>query len=100
MHYDHAQESSGSGSMLMMFCAGALAGAAVALVMAPASGREMRETIGRRGREIADDVVERGKRMWNEQGERVTSAVRQGYEQASSAVGAKVDDVNDAGKAM
>jgi len=83
------RDSNGTGSMLLMFCAGALAGAAVALVMAPSSGREIRDTLGRRGRELADDVLETGKRVWNEQSERVASAVREGCDQATSAMGEK-----------
>lgn len=102
MYYENSgtQDSSGTGSMLLMFCAGALAGAAAALVLAPASGREIRETIGRRGREFADDVVEKGKQVWNEQGERVASAVKQGYEQATSAMADKASGMTDSGKAM
>jgi len=37
--------------MLLAFAVGALAGAAVALLYAPASGREMREFLGEKARE-------------------------------------------------
>jgi gas vesicle protein len=40
-----------SGAILVAFVAGALAGAAVALLFAPASGDDTREYIGQRARE-------------------------------------------------
>jgi len=44
----------GAGSLLVAFVAGALAGAAVALLYAPASGDETRDYLGRRAREESD----------------------------------------------
>jgi len=73
----------GAGSGVMMFVAGALVGAAAALIFAPATGADARAFIGRRGRELADDVAARGKDLWNEHGDRVTSAVKRGYETAT-----------------
>ena len=40
----------------MMFVAGTAIGAAAALMMAPASGRESREYLRRQSRKVADDV--------------------------------------------
>jgi gas vesicle protein len=46
-----------SGALLVAFIAGALAGAAVALLFAPASGDDTREYIGQRAREGRDRAV-------------------------------------------
>lgn len=48
----------GGGAVLLAFIAGALAGAAVALLYAPASGEETREFLGQRAREGRDKVVD------------------------------------------
>ena len=45
------ERSGGAGTMLLAFVVGALAGAAVALLYAPASGRETREFLGEKARE-------------------------------------------------
>ncbi|MEQ1896692.1 MAG: YtxH domain-containing protein [Vicinamibacterales bacterium] len=45
----------------LWFMAGALAGAAAALLFAPASGRETRAYVGRRSRETADEIRERSR---------------------------------------
>jgi gas vesicle protein len=71
-------------SAFLMLLAGAAVGAAAALMFAPASGRETRAYLGRRGKSFADDVAERGKKMWAEHGEHLTAAVRRGYDQATS----------------
>jgi gas vesicle protein len=64
---------------------GAAIGAAIALMFAPATGRDTRDYLGRRGKTLANDVAEQGRKVWNEHGERVTAAVRRGYEQATNA---------------
>ena len=67
--------NSGSSGMLVAFIIGAVAGAAVALLYAPATGEETRrriaekaregrekaEDLARRGREAADDLARRGR---------------------------------------
>lgn len=98
MNYDNAYRSGhdGATSAILMFSAGALVGAAAALIFAPTSGREAREYLGKRGKELADNVAEQGKkvaenvaeqgrRVWNEHGERVTQAVRDGYSHVADA---------------
>ena len=85
-------DSRGGGGM-MLFLAGAVVGAAAALILAPATGRDTRAFINRRGKEFADDVANRGKKLWDEHGDRITSAVRRGYD---SAKGAASDVVNGA----
>lgn len=52
------QDNSGGGAVLLAFVAGAIAGAAVALLFAPATGEETREFIGQRAREGREKVVD------------------------------------------
>jgi gas vesicle protein len=51
-------DSLGGGAVLLAFVAGAVAGAAVALLFAPATGEETREYIGQRAREGREKVVD------------------------------------------
>jgi gas vesicle protein len=51
-------DSIGGGAVLLAFVAGAIAGAAVALLFAPATGEETREFIGQRAREGREKVVD------------------------------------------
>ena len=84
------QASSWRGS-LMMFVAGTAIGAAAALLMAPASGRESREYLRKHGRRMADDVTARA--------DRLASAVKWGREQATTAVRETVDSAMSQAKA-
>lgn len=71
------------GTVTLAFLVGALTGAAVALLVAPASGEETREFIGqkaREGRARARDVVEQGRETYHTQRESLTSAVERGRE--------------------
>ena len=77
----------GRASAWMMFAAGAVAGAAAALVLAPASGRDTRAYLGRRGRDLADNVAEQGRKAWNTHGTHVAQAVREGYASAAESIG-------------
>jgi gas vesicle protein len=45
------ERSGSAGALLIAFTLGAIAGAAVALLMAPATGRETREFLGEKARE-------------------------------------------------
>jgi gas vesicle protein len=81
-HYEPQTSSSWKGS-LMMFVAGTAIGAAAALMMAPASGRESREYLRRQSRKVADDV--------SAQADRLASAVKWGREQATTAVRETMD---------
>ena len=51
-------DSVGGGAVLLAFVAGAVAGAAVALLFAPATGEETRDYIGQRAREGREKVVD------------------------------------------
>ena len=51
-------DSIGGGAVLLAFVVGAVAGAAVALLFAPATGEETRDYIGQRAREGREKVVD------------------------------------------
>lgn len=61
-----------SGSIMVAFVLGAVAGAAVALLFAPATGEETRDYLGQKARE--------GKAKLKEQRESVLTAVERGRE--------------------
>ena len=81
-------EGSGAGSILLAFILGAVSGAAVALLYAPATGRETREYLGdkaREGRERANQAAERSRDIINQGRETLTTAIdrgREAYQQA------------------
>jgi gas vesicle protein len=71
----------GAGSVMLAFVVGALTGAAVALLFAPASGDETREYLGqkaREGRDKARDAVEQGKEFYQRNRETVATAIERG----------------------
>ena len=72
-----------SGNVLLAFVVGAVTGAAVALLFAPASGEETREYLSERareGREKARQAVDEGRDYYQRQRENVVSAVDRGRE--------------------
>ncbi|OFW45565.1 MAG: hypothetical protein A3J29_15100 [Acidobacteria bacterium RIFCSPLOWO2_12_FULL_67_14b] len=72
-----------SGNLMIAFVVGALTGAAVALLFAPASGEETREYLGqkaREGRDKAREAVEQGREYYQRQRDNVTNAVDRGRE--------------------
>ena len=83
-------DSSGGGVMLA-FLAGAVAGAAVALLFAPATGDEARQFLNdraREGRDRANEVARQGREFLNRQRDTVKSAIdREAYEQARTGEG-------------
>ena len=77
------------GSILLAFILGAVSGAAVALLYAPASGRETREYLGEKAREGRDACGrsrrQRAARSSTRAAKRLTSAIdrgREAYQQA------------------
>ena len=71
------------GTVLLAFMVGALTGAAVALLFAPASGEETREYLGQKAREgkaRARDAVEQGREAYQRQRESISGAVERGRE--------------------
>lgn len=81
-------EGAGAGSILLAFILGAVSGAAVALLYAPATGRETREFLGekaREGRERAGEVAQKGRQVLHQSRETLSSAIdrgREAYQQA------------------
>ena len=72
-----------SGSVMVAFVIGALTGAAVALLFAPASGEETREFLGQKAREgkaKAREAMEQGKDYYRNQRENLVTAVERGRE--------------------
>lgn len=72
-----------SGSVLLAFVLGAVAGAAVALLYAPTSGEETRRKIAekaREGREKAESVARDGREFLSRQRENLSAAVERGRE--------------------
>jgi gas vesicle protein len=82
------EQGSGAGSILLAFILGAVSGAAVALLYAPASGRETRDYLGekaREGRERAAQAAEKSREIINQGRETLTTAIdrgREAYQQA------------------
>jgi gas vesicle protein len=75
--------NSGSGTVLLAFMVGALTGAAVALLFAPASGEETREYLGQRAREgraRAREALDQGRDVYQRQRENLTGAIDRGRE--------------------
>ncbi|MEZ5418773.1 MAG: YtxH domain-containing protein [Vicinamibacterales bacterium] len=82
-----SRESNNGGSVMLAFLLGSVAGAAVALLFAPATGEETREYLGRRAREGRDkardaarDAVDQGREYYERQRDTVTSAIERGRE--------------------
>ena len=81
-------DGSAAGTVVVAFVLGALTGAAVALLMAPASGEETRRMLAekaREGRERANDAARQGRELVNRGKETLSSAIERGreaYEQA------------------
>jgi gas vesicle protein len=76
-------EGAGAGNILLAFLVGAVAGAAVALLYAPAAGRETREFLGERareGRDRAADAAAKGREMLNQGRETLSTAIERGRE--------------------
>jgi gas vesicle protein len=76
-------DGAGAGSILLAFLLGAVAGAAVALLYAPAAGRETREFLGekaREGRDRAQEAAVKGREYLNQGRETIATAIERGRE--------------------
>jgi len=86
-----ARDDNGAGTVILAFVLGAVTGAAVALLLAPASGEEVRRLLGERareGRDRAGEAARQGREVWIRQRETITNAFERGreaYEQARRA---------------
>lgn len=92
MDHRDAHDSSMDSSIFMFAC-GAIAGAAVALMFAPARGQETREFLAQRSRKVKD----MGRDMLNEQGERLSTVVERGRESAMQ-LGERIGQAVEQGK--
>ena len=85
-----SRDDGATGSILLAFILGAVSGAAVALLYAPASGNETREYLGDRARDArarAAEAAARGREAVTQGRETLTTAIergRQAYQQARS----------------
>jgi gas vesicle protein len=78
-----ANNDNGAGTVVVAFVLGAITGAAVALLMAPATGEETRRLIAekaREGRDKAGEAARQGKELWNRQRETLSTAFERGRE--------------------
>jgi len=83
-------DGAGAGNILLAFLLGAVSGAAVALLYAPASGRDTRDYLGekaREGRARAAEAAAKGREALAQGRETLSSAIdrgREAYQQARS----------------
>jgi gas vesicle protein len=81
-------DGNAAGTVVVAFVLGAIAGAAAALLMAPASGEETRRALAdkaREGRERAAEAAKQGREFVNRGRDTLSSAIdrgREAYEQA------------------
>jgi gas vesicle protein len=83
-------DSASAGSVLLAFILGAVSGAAVALLYAPASGRETREYLGERAREAqarAAEAAEKGREALTQGRDTLATAIERGREAYQQARG-------------
>jgi gas vesicle protein len=72
-----------SGSLMVAFVIGALTGAAVALLYAPATGEETRDYLGQKAREgkaKAREAIDQGREYYRDQRDNIVTAVERGRE--------------------
>ncbi|HXG35083.1 MAG TPA: YtxH domain-containing protein [Bryobacteraceae bacterium] len=81
-----------NGSAVVWFLAGAAVGAAIALLFAPASGREARRYITRKAEESRDAIVDAGRevlergREYYERGKKVAEEAGEFFERGKKAL--------------
>jgi gas vesicle protein len=72
-----------AGTVVVAFVLGAITGAAIALLLAPASGEETRRILAEKakeGRERASDAARQGREFVNKQRENISTAIDRGRE--------------------
>ena len=82
-------EGAGPGNILLAFILGAVSGAALALLYAPASGRETRDYLGERAAEArakAAEAAAKGRDALNDAATKGRDAVNQGRETLTTAI--------------
>lgn len=76
-----SRNDSGGGTVLLAFLAGAVTGAAVALLFAPAAGDEMRQFLSDKARESRDRALQaarEGRETLKRQKDQVATAIERG----------------------
>jgi gas vesicle protein len=82
----------GAGGVMVAFMLGAIAGAAVALLVAPATGEETRRKLGekaREGRDKASEAARQGREFLRNQRDGLSTAFERGKEAFDQARGPK-----------
>ena len=95
-----ARDDSGAGSIILAFVLGAITGAAVALLTAPASGEETRRKISEKARDGADQarrMADQGRDVWNRQRATFSNAMERGRDAYNQARGAQPSGAPDGG---
>lgn len=95
MKYGENEFETGSGSWLLSFVLGGLIGAAVALLVAPRSGRQTREQI----KDMAEDAKERAEDYYDKAKNQISTAMQKGaeiLEQKKAEVESRVSGVKEA----
>jgi gas vesicle protein len=81
-----------AGTVIVAFVLGAITGAAVALLMAPASGEDTRRLLAekaREGRDKAGEAAQKGRDLWDRQRETLSTALERGKEAYDQARGVR-----------
>jgi gas vesicle protein len=84
------RDDNGAGTIIVAFVLGALTGAAVALLLAPASGEETRRLLSEKakeGRDKASDAARQGREFLNRQRDSLSTAIDRGREAYNQARG-------------
>lgn len=79
-----------AGTIVVAFVLGALTGAAIALLLAPATGEETRRILSERakeGREKASDAARQGREFINRQRDNIATAIDRGRDAYNQARG-------------
>ena len=85
-----SRDDNGAGTVIVAFVLGALTGAAVALLLAPASGEETRRLLSEKakeGRDKASDAARQGREFLNRQRDTLSTAIERGREAYNQARG-------------
>ena len=95
MKHEENEFNTSSGSWLLSFILGGLIGAAVALLVAPKSGRQMREQI----KDLAEDAKEKAGGYYDKAKSQISTAMQKGaeiLEQKKAEVESRVSGIKEA----
>lgn len=96
-------DAGAAGTIVVSFVLGAITGATVALLMAPATGEEIRRKLGdkaREGRERAGDAARQGREFVNRQRDTFSSAIERGREAYNQARGGTATPPPEPGESL